>query len=175
VEGLGSLSELENPVKALIFDLDGTLVDSVYAHTITWQQAFREFGLEVPAWQIHYRVGLSGPLLVKGIGRLIGKRPINDWAIKHLEKRHAALFRDSFPNCGPLPGARSLLEFLRKSKIAHGIAKTGKRPEIKPALKALGLTSKTPIVDSTSVERAKPDADLFITCQQKLGFPAPNV
>jgi HAD superfamily hydrolase (TIGR01549 family) len=159
-------------MKALIFDLDGTLVDSVYAHTIAWQQTLAEYGLPVPACQIHYRVGLSGRLLVRGIARLSPRRPVSERDIKDLENRHAALFRKFSTRCGPLPGAKSLLEFLCKSKIAHGIATTGKRPEIKPALKALGLGRQTLIVDATSVERGKPDADLFIECQRKLGFPA---
>ncbi len=63
------------------------------------------------------------------------------------------------------------MEFLRKSNIAHGFATTGKRPEIKPALKALGLSGKSLVVDGTSVKRAKPDADLFIVCQRKLAHP----
>lgn len=157
-------------MKALIFDLDGTLVDSVYAHTIAWQQALRESGTEVPACLIHRRIGLSGRLLVKGITRSSQRRPMSDREIQHLETRHAALFRKLFPHCAPLPGAKSLMQFLRKSKIAHGIATTGKRPEIKPALKALGVTGKTLVVDGNSVDRAKPDADLFMECQQKLGF-----
>src|SRR5277367_655591 len=151
-------------MKALIFDLDGTLVDSVYGHTIAWQQALRENDIEVPARQIHCRVGLSGRLLVKGVA-LSGGRPLSDRDIKHLEKRHAALFRELFPHCAPLPGAKTLLEFLRKAKIAHGIATTGKGPEIKPALRALGLNGTTLVVDGSSVERAKPDADLFIECR----------
>jgi beta-phosphoglucomutase-like phosphatase (HAD superfamily) len=65
-------------MKALIFDLDGTLVDSVYAHTIAWQQALREFGIEAPAYQIQRRVGLSGRLLARGIGRLIRQRLISE-------------------------------------------------------------------------------------------------
>jgi HAD superfamily hydrolase (TIGR01549 family) len=159
-------------MKALIFDLDGTLVDSVYAHTVTWQQALAEYGMDVPAYQIHQRIGLSGRLLAQGIARLNQRRPISDRDIGRLEERHAAKFRKLFPRCAPLPGAKSLLQFLRRSKIAHGIATTGKRPEIKPALKALGINGKTLIVDGTSVERAKPDADLFVECQRKLGFPA---
>lgn len=159
-------------MKALIFDLDGTLVDSVYGHTIAWQQALREKGIEVPACQIHSRVGLSGRLLVKGVAQLTQRRPVSDRDIKHLEKRHAALFRELFPHSAPLPGAKALLEFLRKAEIAHGIATTGKGPEIKPALKALGLSGKTLVVDGSSVERAKPDADLFIECQRKLACPA---
>jgi len=159
-------------MKALIFDLDGTLVDSVYAHTVAWQRALAEAGIDVPACQIHYRVGLSGRLLVKGITRLHQRRPLSEGDIGHLEKRHAALFSKLFSHCAPLPGAVSLLQFLHKSKIAHGIATTGKRPEIRPALKALGIDGKTLVVDGTSVERAKPDADLFIECQRRLGFPA---
>ena len=157
-------------MKALIFDLDGTLVDSVYAHTIAWQQALREFGIEAPAYQIQRRVGLSGRLLAQGIGRLMRQRLIPERDLAHLEKRHAALFRKLFPHCAALPGAKSLLLFLRKSKVAHGIATTGKRPEIEPALKVLGINGNTLVVDGTSVERAKPDADLFIECQQRLGF-----
>jgi HAD superfamily hydrolase (TIGR01509 family) len=159
-------------MKALIFDLDGTLVDSVYAHTIAWQQALAECGTDVPACEIHHRVGLSGRLLVKGIARSNQRRPMSDRDVNHLEKRHAALFRKHFPHCAALPGAKSLLQFLRKSKIAHGIATTGKRPEIAPALEALGIDGKTLVVDGTRVERAKPDADLFVECQRKLGFPA---
>lgn len=157
-------------MKALIFDLDGTLVDSVYAHTIAWQLALREYGIEPPACLIHRRIGLSGRLLVKGIARG-ERRPVKDPDIKHLESRHAALFRKLFPHCAPLPGAKSLLQFLRKSKVAHGIATTGRRPEIEPALRALGIDGKTLVVDGDSVERAKPDADLFMECQQKLGYP----
>jgi HAD superfamily hydrolase (TIGR01509 family) len=159
-------------MKALIFDLDGTLVDSVYAHTIAWQRALREYRMEVPACQIHRRVGLSARLLVRGIARLSRHGTVSDRDIQHLEKRHAAIFRDRFPHCAALPGAKSLLQFLRKSKIAHGIATTGKPPEINPALKTLGLSGSTLIVDGTSVERAKPDADLFVECQKLLGFPA---
>jgi HAD superfamily hydrolase (TIGR01509 family) len=158
-------------MKALIFDFDGTLVDTVYAHTIAWQQALREFGLEVPACQVHCRIGLSGRLLVKGLARSSQRRPMSDHDIKHLENRHAALFRKLFPHCAPLPGAKSLLQFLRKSKIAHGIATTGKLPDIKPALETLGISGQTLVVDGNSVERAKPDADLFIECQRKLGYP----
>lgn len=157
-------------MKALIFDLDGTLIDSVYAHTIAWQQALREYGIDAPAYLIHRRIGLSGRLLVKGIMRSSQRRPISDRDIEHLESRHAALFRKLFPHCAPLPGAKSLLQFLRKSKISHGIATTGKRAEIKPALKALGIDGNTLIIDGDSVERAKPDADLFMECQRKLGY-----
>jgi HAD superfamily hydrolase (TIGR01509 family) len=157
-------------MKALIFDLDGTLVDSVYGHTIAWQQALSEYGMEVPACAIHCRIGLSGRLLVKGIAQLSQRRPLSERDITHLEKRHAALFRRLFPHCAPLPGAKSLLRFLRASKITHGIATSGKLPEIQPALKALGVSGKTLVVDSDSVERAKPDAALFSECQKRLGY-----
>ena len=108
-------------------------------------------------------------MLVKGITRLSARQPISDRAIETLESRHAALFRKLSPRSTPLPGAKSLLRFLRQSKIAHGIATTGKRPEIRPALKALGIVGNTPVVDGDVVDRAKPDPDLFLECQQRLG------
>jgi phosphoglycolate phosphatase-like HAD superfamily hydrolase len=90
-------------MKALIFDLDGTLIDSVYAHTFAWQKALSEFGLEAPAYSIHRRIGMSGALLVKAIAREHGNKP--------------------------LPGAKELLGYLHKAKIAHGIATSGKQVE----------------------------------------------
>lgn len=49
-------------MRALIFDLDGTLVDTVYAHVFTWQQALAEAGMAIPGWLIHRRIGMSGGL-----------------------------------------------------------------------------------------------------------------
>jgi HAD superfamily hydrolase (TIGR01509 family) len=154
-------------MKALIFDLDGTLVDSVYPHTLAWQTALSEFGLPCPAWAIHRRIGMSGKLLVKAVAREQGRR-LSEPDTEKLGKRHAHLFRKLSPSCPPLPGAVELLRFLRKSKIAHGIATSGKRAEIKGSLKTLSLTAATLVVDGDMVHEVKPEPDLFLLCQQKL-------
>jgi HAD superfamily hydrolase (TIGR01549 family) len=155
-------------MKALIFDLDGTLVDSVYPHTIAWQQALQEIGLQVPACDIHRYIGISGKLLVKALSRRQG-RTVDADTIKTLEARHDHFYRQMAALQIPLPGAKSLLQFLVSQRIAHGIATTGKRSEIEGALKALDMGDATIVVDGSATEHAKPEPDLFEVCQQRLG------
>jgi HAD superfamily hydrolase (TIGR01549 family) len=154
-------------MKALIFDLDGTLVDSVYAHTLAWQKSLSDFAMQSPAWTIHRRIGMSGKLLVKAIARE-QRRTLSDSEIERLAEHHAHLFHEFAPTCAPLPGAVELLNYLARSKIAHGIATSGKRAEIENSLQALSLSSSTLIVDGDMVREVKPEPDLFLLCQQKL-------
>jgi HAD superfamily hydrolase (TIGR01509 family) len=154
-------------MKALIFDLDGTLIDSVYPHTLAWQRALEEVGIATPAWEIHRRIGISGRLLAKTIARE-RDRSLSEAMIEKVEIRHTALFRELSPSSAPLPGARDLLAFLHQSNIPHGIATSGKRSEIGASLKALGVGPEVIVIDGDSVERAKPDPDLFLQCQHEL-------
>jgi HAD superfamily hydrolase (TIGR01509 family) len=154
-------------MKALIFDLDGTLVDSVYPHTLAWQRSLADFGILCPAWAIHRRIGMSGKLLVKAIAREQRCR-LRESDIEKLGQHHAQLFHRLAPIGIPLPGAVQLLSHLRKSRVAHGIATSGKRAEIKSSLKALSLSKATLVVDGDMVQEVKPEPDLFLLCQQEL-------
>jgi HAD superfamily hydrolase (TIGR01549 family) len=154
-------------MKALIFDLDGTLVDSVYPHSLAWQSTLNEFGMPLPAWCIHRRIGMSGKLMVKAIARE-QHRTLTDEEVEKLGKRHAELFHGLAPACSPLPGAVALLAFLAKSNIPHGIATSGKPAEIASSLRSLSLSSQTIVVDGAMVREVKPEPDLFLLCQQKL-------
>jgi len=154
-------------MKGLIFDLDGTLVDSVYPHALAWQRALSDFGMPCPTWSIHRRIGMSGKLLVKAIARQ-QRRRVSEADIERLGKHHARLFHKLAPTCAPLPGVLELLSYLRKAKIAHGIATSGKHAEIKSSLKALPLSPATVVVDGDMVHEVKPEPDLFLLCQQKL-------
>jgi HAD superfamily hydrolase (TIGR01509 family) len=154
-------------MKALIFDLDGTLIDSVYPHTLAWQKTLADFGMPCPARCVHRRIGMSGKLLVKSIAREQG-RTVSNADIKQMSAKHARLFHKLAPSCDPLPGAVKLLSYLRKAKIAHGIATSGKRVEIGGSLQALALGSSAVIVDGDMVRKVKPEPDLFLLCQQKL-------
>jgi beta-phosphoglucomutase-like phosphatase (HAD superfamily) len=78
-------------MKALIFDLDGTLIDSVYPHTLAWQRALEEVGIEAPAWEIHRHIGISGRLLAKTMARE-RDRSLSNALIEKAEARHTALF-----------------------------------------------------------------------------------
>ena len=153
---------------ALIFDLDGTLVDTVYAHIFAWQRALAEVGMPIDGWRVHRRIGMSGGLFARAVARELG-RPLDDLEITVLQRRHGELFRELLPERRPLPGAVELLTELRERGVVHGIATSGRRPEIDASLQALGLGSDVTVVERGDVERAKPEPDLFLECARRLG------
>ena len=155
-------------MRALIFDLDGTLVDTVYAHVFAWQRALLESGHPVDGWRIHRRIGMSGGLFARAVAREIG-RELTDDEVEHLQRRHGEIYRDLLPERRPLPGAVELLAALRGSGIVHGIATSGRRPEIDASLAALGVPDDLVVVERGDVRRAKPEPDLFLACQERLG------
>jgi HAD superfamily hydrolase (TIGR01509 family) len=153
---------------ALIFDLDGTLVDTVYAHVFAWQLALLEAGHPVDGWRIHRRIGMSGGLFARGVAREIG-RELTDDEVATLGRRHGQIFREILPDRRPLPGAIELLKRLRTGGVAYGIATSGRHPEIDRSLEVLGVPPDTVVVDRGDVQRAKPEPDLFLACQERLG------
>jgi HAD superfamily hydrolase (TIGR01549 family) len=155
-------------MRALIFDLDGTLIDTVYAHVFAWQRALAEAGLGIDGWKIHRRIGMSGGLFTRAVAREIGK-PLSDADAGEIQARHGELFRELLPERRPLPGAVELLRWLREEKVPHGIATSGRHPEIDNSLTALGVPSDTVVVARGDVLRAKPEPDLFLKCQERLG------
>jgi HAD superfamily hydrolase (TIGR01549 family) len=157
-------------VRALIFDLDGTLVDTVYAHVFAWQRAFTELGLPIDGWRIHRRVGMSGGLFARAAAREVG-RPLSDEETQAIQRRHGELFREILPERRPLPDAVELLRELREQAIPHGIATSGRRPEIDASLEVLGVGDDTVVVERGDVNRAKPEPDLFLTCAERIGVP----
>jgi len=158
-------------MRALIFDLDGTLVDTVYAHVFAWQRAFAESGLAIDGWRIHRRIGMSGGLFARAAARELG-REIDAAQAEALQLRHGALFREFLPERRPLPGAIELLAALRRAGLAYGIATSGSRPEIDRSLEALHVQGDTVVIERRQVARAKPEPDLFLACQGQLGVPA---
>ena len=152
---------------AFIFDLDGTLVDSSYAHVIAWQQALREAELEVDAWRIHRRIGMSGGLLLHALSDKLGCRVTTDQA-QRIDKRHGELFRQFPSPCRPLRGAVALLRCLKEKSIPFGIATSGTRPGIDPSLACLGIDDGVPVVEGKKVSHPKPEPDELISCQKRL-------
>src|SRR2546421_240999 len=134
---------VERPMQALIFDLDGTLVDTVYPHVVAWQQALEEAGMTIDGWRIHRRIGMSGGLFTRAVSRE-----------------------------GALPGAVQLLERLRELNVPHAIATSGRHPEIDASLEALSVPASTIVINRGDVARAKPAPDLFVTAAARLSIPA---
>src|ERR1041385_1068402 len=155
-------------MQALIFDLDGTLIDTVYAHVFSWQRALAETGMAIDGWRVHRRMGMSGGLFTRAVARELG-RELTAEETDALLERHGKFFHDFLPERRPLPGAVELLKFLRSAKIPHGIATSGQRPEINASLAALGVGDETVVIERGNVARAKPEPDLFLACQQSLG------
>ena len=155
-------------MKAIIFDLDGTLIDTVYAHVFAWQRAFAEAGILIDGWKLHRRIGMSGGLFTRAAARELG-RAMSVQEEQTIQKRHGELFRTFLPERRPLTGAVELLGFLRSRKIIYGIATSGKRPEINQSLEALNIPPETVVIGRGNVKRAKPEPDLFIACQERLG------
>src|SRR5918911_1440907 len=156
---------------ALIFDLDGTLVDTVYAHVFAWQKALEEAGMPIDGWRIHRRIGMSGGLFARAVAREVG-RDLTREEEERLQRRHGELFVELLPQRRPLPGAVELLARLRKGRVPHGIATSGRRPEIDASLAALQVPPEMVVVERGDVVRAKPAPDLFLACQRRLGVPA---
>ncbi len=157
-------------MRALILDLDGTLVDTVYAHVFAWQRALAEAALPIDGWRIHRRIGMSGGLFTRAVARELG-RPLAAEEVEAIQARHGELFAELLPERRPLPGAVELLAELREARVAHGIATSGRRPEIDASLDALGVGSATVVVERGDVLRAKPEPDLFLACSERLGVP----
>jgi HAD superfamily hydrolase (TIGR01509 family) len=153
---------------AFLFDLDGTLVDSVYQHVIARREALQEIGVSLPVWKLHRRIGMSGGLFVTALLRELG-RSLDAQDLARVADLHTQAFGRQFPSVQPLPGARELLTTLTDQGIPWIIATSGRPPNARPALELLGLSSDVPVVTRDQVRYAKPDPDLFLTAAARIG------
>jgi HAD superfamily hydrolase (TIGR01509 family) len=154
----------------VVFDLDGTLIDSVYQHVQAWCQALREAGIDLSIWRVHRRVGMSGGLMVRALGREIG-RTLDDVTIARLERGHAQAYAKLANQVCLLPGTAELLATLTREGVPWAIATSSKREQTEKTLRLLDIPPGTPVVTRDEVERAKPNPDLFLAAAAKLGRP----
>ncbi len=155
---------------SFLFDLDGTLVDSVYDHVLAWHDALQKEGIEVSIWRIHRRIGMSGGLFTQALARETGLQ-FNDEALARMRAAHAEHYNAHSSNTKALPGARELLKYLTANDIPWAIATSGRMATAGPVLKILGVDAdKVPVVTRDLVAYAKPDPDLFLAAAEKLGI-----
>lgn len=152
---------------AFLFDLDGTLVDSVYQHVLAWHEALFGVGINLAVWTIHRRIGMSGGLMINAVLRETRHVVTPDEA-KRLSKLHDEAYDRLKSTIRPLPGARELLAYLTESKVPWAIATSGRIETAGPALAKLGVPDGVPIITRDMVNHAKPDPDLFLAAAQAL-------
>jgi HAD superfamily hydrolase (TIGR01509 family) len=153
---------------SFLFDLDGTLVDSVYQHVIAWQEALTVCGIPLSVWRIHRRIGMSGGLFLNALQRETGLT-FDEATLAKLSFLHEELYLDRAKSVVPLPGARDLLAVLQANRVPFAIATSGLRSVAATGLGLLDLPSSVPVVTRDLVERAKPDPDLFLAAASMLG------
>jgi HAD superfamily hydrolase (TIGR01549 family) len=157
---------------ALLFDLDGTLIDSVYQHVISWRQALEAIGVALPVWRIHRRIGMSGGLFVSALARETGIELTPEETAQVLA-HHDMAFEAQRSSLRPLPGSKELLETLGSLNIPWAIATSGNRAAAQAALDLLGQPDAVAICRE-QVRYAKPDPDLFLHAAEQLGVDVRN-
>ena len=154
-----------------LFDLDGTLVDSVYQHVLAWLEALNQEGIELSVWRIHRKIGMSGGLFTDQLLRETGLS-ITPELMGRLRQHHSDAYKRNIASVKPLPGARELLATLSEIGTPWAIATSGRMETAAQNLEALGVdVSKVPVVTRDQVRYAKPDPDLFLTAAERLGAP----
>ena len=156
---------------AFLFDLDGTLVDSVYEHVLAWKEALDSEGMELSVWRIHRKIGMSGGLFTNQLLRETGGE-ISEARVERLRQAHAEAYRRLRAQVCPLPGAQELLDTLTRSGTRWAIATSGRMETARVNLEALGVDpAQAVVVTRDDVKYAKPDPDLFMAAAARLGVP----
>lgn len=154
---------------AFLFDLDGTLVDSVYQHVLAWKEALDREGIELSVWRIHRKIGMSGGLFTNILLRETGL-DITEDRVQRLRQWHAEAYTRQAGSIRPLPGARELLKYLTEQELPWAVATSGRMQTAAPNLAALGIDpDRVPVVTRDQVRYAKPDPDLFLAAAERLG------
>ena len=161
-----ALADLPDP-RALLFDLDGTLVDTVLIRIEAWLAAFREAGIPAARPSVAALIGSDGRALAREIGSQAG-RHLSDDELEQLDHRAGEFHEAANVDPRPLPGARELLLGLTGSPIRWAIATSSRRAQVRTSVEALHLPRRPVIVDGTHVAHAKPAPDLLLLASRRL-------
>jgi HAD superfamily hydrolase (TIGR01509 family) len=152
----------------VLFDVDGTLVDSNYLHVHAWQRAFAEQRIEVESWRIHRAIGMDGSALV----RLLSDDAPDD-VRQRLKDLHSRYYLQTTALLSPLPGARQLLERVAALDLPVVLATSAPEDELAILRKALDCDDLiTAVTSSADVDVAKPDPDIIGVALDRVGASA---
>lgn len=160
----------DSDVLAFLFDLDGTLVDSVYQHVLAWREATQAVGIELPVWRIHRQIGMSGGLMLHALLRETG-RPVSKEEAQQIQVVHREAYARQAASLRVLPGTHDLLATLARHRIPHAIATSGRMENARHTLRLLNLSEDVPVITRDDVRFAKPNPDLFLAAGERLHVP----
>lgn len=160
--------DVSSHTPAFLFDLDGTLVDSVYQHVLAWREALESCGIQLAVWRIHRRIGMSGGLLTAALLRETG-RAVTPQQTDELQRLHAEAYGRQLSQVRPLPGAKELLHALSRAGARWAIATSGRGEFARKTLRILDIGPDDPVITRDEVTHAKPDPDLFLAAAKRLG------
>jgi HAD superfamily hydrolase (TIGR01509 family) len=161
-----TLDSLPDP-GALLFDLDGTLIDTVGLRVRAWAEALSRFGIAMGRDRLAGYVGSDGRWLATEAARAHGRSI--DWATSdEIDRLAGALFDELNQAPAPLPGATELLTALEASRLAFAIATSSMPGQVAVSVTALRLPAPPRITDGSHVERAKPEPDLLLAAASQL-------
>jgi HAD superfamily hydrolase (TIGR01509 family) len=152
----------------VLFDLDGTLVDTVQQRIEAWARVFDEAGIPVDRTRLGPLIGVDGKRLAREVAALAG-RSIDADRAEEIDRRCGEIYERLNTDPRPLPGVRSLVEAIERRDIPWAIATSSRREQVATSVDALGLAHEPTIVDGSHVEHAKPEPDLLLLGAERLG------
>jgi HAD superfamily hydrolase (TIGR01509 family) len=153
---------------AVVFDLDGTLVDTVGKRIDAWATAFRERAIPVSPEQLEPMIGMDGVRLAHEAAAAAG-RPLDRPEAEELDRRSGELFDERNRDPRPLPGAREMLARLDAAGITWAIGTSSRAEQVAASVDALELDDGPRVIDGSSVANAKPAPDLLLLAAAQLG------
>jgi HAD superfamily hydrolase (TIGR01509 family) len=163
--------EADRRPAAIVFDLDGTLVDTVSTRIEAWEQVFAEFGIPVARGDLEAMIGMDGRRLAIEVASRAGAN-LDALAAEQIDRRAGEMFDQRNRDPRPLPGARELLGRLDEAGVTWAIATSSRAAQVAASVAALRLSTPPRIVDGSAVERAKPAPDLLLLAAQRLDVEA---
>jgi HAD superfamily hydrolase (TIGR01509 family) len=162
-----SLAALPLP-EALVFDLDGTLIDTVETRIAAWLDALAEAGTPTTRAQLAPLIGLDGKRLAREIAALAGK-PIDDARAEAIDRDSGERYERLNRAPRPLPGVGELVAAIEARRLRWAIATSSRKAQVTASVASLGLRVEPMIVDASHVEHAKPEPDLLLLAADQLG------
>jgi HAD superfamily hydrolase (TIGR01509 family) len=163
----GEIAHLPRPA-AVLFDLDGTLVDTVDRRIEAWARVFGEFRIAVDRERLGPLIGVDGKRLAREVAALAG-RALSSHECEAIDKRCGEIYESLNVDPRPLAGVPELVDAIEAAGIAWAIATSSRREQVTTSVQALGLKSEPTIVDGSHVEHAKPEPDLLFLGAKELG------